>query len=205
MSHVARCEYVLGPAVAQSDRRRRAVTRKDSSEQTVRREISQVGQEEERERQEETKRDLRQTKQWTTSTNRATQQATASKKESQTFSQIRPHMSVFFCTASSRPSLGRRLRRRLGGRITNLGSYLLRAVSSTRSLRAFDQMPDRPVIWIDPKSRIPGSTPGPTPRRHILVLWRTIRPTYPYSLRSRGAKAEVPEPSAFEKVNSKGS
>jgi hypothetical protein len=71
----------------------------------------------ERERQEETKRDLRQTKQWTTSTNRATQQATASKKVSQTFSQIRPHMSVFFCTASSRLSLGRRLRRRLGGRV----------------------------------------------------------------------------------------
>ncbi len=29
---------------------------------------------------------------------------------------IRTQMSAFFCTASSRPRLGRRLRRRLGGR-----------------------------------------------------------------------------------------
>ena len=97
---------------------------------------------EERERQEETKRDLRQTKQWTTSTNRATQQATASKKVSQTFSQIRPHMSVFFCTASSRPSLGRRLRRRLGGREA-CGITRLMTDSSALSSVRFDQIPGR--------------------------------------------------------------
>ena len=37
----------------------------------------------------------------------------AKQKYSQTFAQIRPVMSAFFCTAQSRPSLGRRLRRRL--------------------------------------------------------------------------------------------
>ena len=48
------------------------------------------------------------------------QTETKSKKEireSQTFAQIRPQMSAFFFTASSRPALGRRLRRRLGGRL----------------------------------------------------------------------------------------
>ena len=51
-----------------------------------------------------------------TTTNRATPQATGNSKEGRTFFQVRPQMFVFFCTASSRPCLGRRLRRRLGGR-----------------------------------------------------------------------------------------
>jgi uncharacterized protein involved in exopolysaccharide biosynthesis len=37
-------------------------------------------------------------------------------KESQAYPQIRPQMSAFFFTASSRHRLGRRLRRRLGRR-----------------------------------------------------------------------------------------
>ena len=49
-----------------------------------------------------------------TARNRVIPGATANRNQSDSFPQVRSQVSAFLCTASSRPPLGRRLRRRLG-------------------------------------------------------------------------------------------
>ena len=55
---------------------------------------------------------------------REQQSAPEQVKERSAFTLIRAQMSASFCTDSSRPSLGRRLRRRLGGRSGSICRHL---------------------------------------------------------------------------------